>query len=355
MNTRGHTAVRPRQRLSQRQQQLDIAARALEGDAATLWIREHWSALYAGDPHASAYASPQWLLAWVAQLPEGSTPLILTVAEGNTPLAALALARHVEQGDRQIVSPLSAPHAECVEVVGPGASRPGVAAAMADYLTQRANSGLAIALTDVPAESPLARELLSRSGWHTRHVPNALVHLPLAWQSMAPSMRRQHAKRERRLRTGAHDIVYRRTRTTGELLAAYEVLDQLHSARWDSSPSPTGTDIRWSDILRHCTSGVAFIASITIDGIPAASQLCLFRSQVCFSLRPAMNPHLGRLAPGHLLLRRLSDDLSSAGFTELDLGRTKETSGQLGYKQQYFPEWKKSMSFCTHPSLSGPE
>ncbi|MFB6887173.1 GNAT family N-acetyltransferase [Streptomyces noursei] len=281
--------------------------------------------------------------------------MILIVAEGSTPLAALALARHAKQGERQIVSPLSAPHAECVDVVGPGASRPDVAAAIADYLTQCANAGLAIALTDVPAESPLARELVVRFGWHTRHVPNALVHLPLDWPAMDPSMRRQHAKRERRLRTGAHDIVYRRTRTTGELLAAYEVLDQLHSARWDSSPSPTGTDIRWPDILRHFTSDLAFIASITIDGTPAASQLCLFRSQVCFSLRPAMNPHLSRLAPGHLLLRRLADDLSTAGFTELDLGRTKETPGQLGYKQQYFPEWKESVSFCTHPLLSGGE
>ncbi|WP_446045364.1 GNAT family N-acetyltransferase [Streptomyces olivaceus] len=98
-------------------------------------------------------------------------------------------------------------------------------------------------------------------------------------------------------------------------------------------------------MLSELTDTTAFIATITIDGTLAAAQLCLYRGTTCWSLRPAMNPGAARLAPGHLLLPRLIDDLSSHGFTGLDLGRTAETDGQTGYKEQYQPRWSTALSF----------
>lgn len=66
---------------------------------------------------------------------------------------------------------------------------------------------------------------------------------------------------------------------------------------------------------------------------------------MCWSLRPVMNPDFLRLAPGHLLLHRLIDDLSDHGFVGLDLGRTVEAAGQIGYKAQYQPQWSAMLGF----------
>lgn len=192
-----------------------------------------------------------------------------------------------------------------------------------------------------------------RAAWETTRTRSALIPLPLDWGTLSPSLQRQHAKRERRIHA-SHSITYARTRTTDELLRMQPEVERLHAARWTPAPGARTSRPDWRAVLTELTDEKAFIASIAIDGVLAAAQLCLYRGITCWSLRPAMNPDFAGLAPGHLLLRRLIDDLSAHGFAGLDLGRTAETDGQIGYKDQYQPQWSTTLSFraAQLPSLA---
>ncbi|SCF72223.1 Acetyltransferase involved in cellulose biosynthesis, CelD/BcsL family, partial [Streptomyces sp. MnatMP-M17] len=316
--------------------------RMLEDDAATTWISRWWPTLYEADPRATAYQSPQWVTAWLLQLPSSSSPVVMTIADEGGVSAALPLARH-RTGATDVISALT-PYAEYNDLVGPGARHPYIAQALAADLDQFLQDGQNPELAHVPTSSALGRALDGRSAWHATRTRTALVPLPLDWEVLPGNQRRQHAKRERRIRAG-HAITYARTRTTGELLQMQPELERLHAARWAPAPRPSTSQPDWGAVLNELTDTTAFIATITIDGALAAAQLCLYRGTTCWSLRPAMNPGAARLSPGHLLLRRLIDDLSSHGFTGLGLGRTAETDGQTGYKEQYQPRWSTALSF----------
>ncbi|MFJ3182563.1 GNAT family N-acetyltransferase [Streptomyces sp. NPDC086796] len=316
--------------------------RTLQDDAATTWISRWWPTLYEADPRATAYQSPQWLTAWLRQLSSSSSPVVMTVADEGGLSAALPLARH-RTGATDVISALT-PYAEYNGLVGPGARHPHIVQALAADLDQLLHDGENPELAHVPAHSALGRALDGRAAWHTTRTRTALVPLPLDWESLPGNLRRQHAKRERRIRAG-HSITYARTRTTDALLQMQPELERLHAARWAPACRPRTSQPHWGAVLSELTDTTAFIATITIDGALAAAQLCLYRGATCWSLRPAMNPDASRLAPGHLLLRRLIDDLSSHGFTGLDLGRTAETDGQTGYKEQYQPRWSTALSF----------
>lgn len=316
--------------------------RTLEDDAATTWISRWWPTLYEADPRAAAYQSPQWVTAWLRQLPSSSSPVVMTVADEGGVSAALPLARHRTEAT-DVISALT-PYAEYNDLVGPGARHPHIAQALAADLDQLLQDGENPELAHVPTHSALGRALDGRSAWHATRTRTALVPLPLDWEALPGNLRRQHAKRERRIRAG-HSITYARTRTTDELLQMQPELERLHAARWAPAPRPRTSQPDWGAVLSELTDTTAFIATLTIDGALAAAQLCLYRGTTCWSLRPAMNPGTARLAPGHLLLRRLIDDLTSHGVTGLDLGRTAETNGQTGYKEQYQPRWSTALSF----------
>ncbi|KOU50126.1 GNAT family N-acetyltransferase [Streptomyces sp. WM6378] len=316
--------------------------RILENDAAATWISRWWPTLYEADPCASAYQSPQWVTAWLRQLPSSSSPVVMTVTDEGGICAALPLARH-RTGATDVISALT-PYAEYNDLVGPGARHPHIAQALADGLDQLLQHRKHAELADVPAHSVLGRALDGRRTWQATRTRTALVPLPLDWEALPANLRRQHAKRERRARTG-HSISYARTRTTDELLQLQPELERLHAARWTPDPRPRSSPPDWGAVLSDLTDTTAFIATLTIDGALVAAQLCLFRGTMCWSLRPAMDPGAARLAPGHLLLRRLIDDLTRQGFTGLDLGRTAETNGQTGYKEQYQPQWSAALSF----------
>jgi CelD/BcsL family acetyltransferase involved in cellulose biosynthesis len=315
--------------------------RTLEGDAAAAWINRWWPTLYGADPQASAYQAPRWISAWLSQL-QRAEPLVIAIADESGVSAALALARHRAEASGT-VSALT-PYAELNDAVGAGARQRHIVHALAAHLDQLVQEGVEVNLTNIPGRSELARVLARRATWTATSSPSALIPLPLDWDSLPPPLRRQHAKRERRINAG-HSITYARTRTTAELLQMQPELERLHSARWSPAPEAGAPHPDWTAVLSELTNESAFIASISIDGALAAAQLCVHRGSTAWSLRPAMNPDFARLAPGHLLLHRLIDDLTAHGFTGLDLGPTADTNGQRGYKDQYRPLWSETLSF----------
>ncbi|MCG7202298.1 GNAT family N-acetyltransferase [Streptomyces arenae] len=312
----------------------------VDGRAAVAWLERQWPALYEQDPSATPYSAPGWLAGWASQLSRTATPLLLIAMDSTGVRGALALARERRSDGAEVVQPLSA-SCEYLTVVGPGSADQRVAHALVRRLTGLARTSL-VTLPQMPARSPLAQAIQDQPGWQHTTSPTAVVPLPLDVDALPKTIRRQHTRREQKL---AHTTVaYRRTGTADALLAALPTLVALHAAQHPADDlAPQSTLDAWSGVLRHCADS-AFIAEATLDNTVIASQLCLYRARHCYSLLPAMHPAYRHMGPGHALLRWLAGDLAADGYTRLNLGPTRPTPEQLGYKAQYAPIWDSNVT-----------
>jgi CelD/BcsL family acetyltransferase involved in cellulose biosynthesis len=346
---------------------LILMVRVLEGTAAGAFMASSWADLYRRDSQATPYQSPSWLTGWAHQLPPSSS-LVVALCEGpaRQVLAAMPLIC-----DRASARPrtlaLSAPMGEYVRAVGPAAEDPQVAKALAGYLEGLASDGQHVDMAGLPVDSALAGHLTSTGPavagrWHTSVTDCAEIPLPLAYEEMSRSTRRDHKRRQRAWDELAqrHKVTYQRTRDSDELLTAYAVLARLHARRWAGHAPPAGSPhapgaLHWPAVLERCGANMAFIATLTVDDEIVAAQLCLTRHRRAYSVVPAIDPRYKDLAPGHALLRHLAQDLNTAGYEYLDLGRT--VPGQHAYKDQYRPRWSKTVSAISAPPafLSAPE
>ncbi|MEJ8640116.1 GNAT family N-acetyltransferase [Streptomyces sp. MS2.AVA.5] len=328
--------------------------RVIEGPLARSFLTTQWAGLFQQDPLATPYQAPGWLSAHADQLPLTATLMILMAESTGGPRAALAVVRDRTAGGWLEVTPLSTPSAEYVRIVGPDAEHPAIAAALAEALTRLDAD---VMLPDVPATSALGRYI---SQWQHALTRCARIPLPVPYQAMSRSTRRDHRRRKRdwaALATRGHRITYHRTQSAAELSNAYAALAHLHRRRWRASGPEhrvTSADGRLRTVLERCPDS-AFIATLSIDGKPVAAQLCLHRGRHAYSMLPAMDPDHDDLAPGHALLRHLTDDLTTAGFASLDLGRTTCAPGQIAYKQQYTPTWSATVTAVRRTLPSRPD
>jgi CelD/BcsL family acetyltransferase involved in cellulose biosynthesis len=339
---------------------LDFTVRVLEGAAAGAFIASSWADLYRQDSEATPYQSPSWLTGWAHQLPPSSR-VVVALCEGpaRQVLAAVPLVCD-RAGARPRTTALSAPMGEYVRAMGPAAEDPRVAKALAGYLEGLASEGQHVDLAGLPADSALARHLTSTGSaaagrWQTSVTDCAEIPLPLAYEEMSRSTRRDHKRRQRVWDELARrrKVTYRRTRDSDELLTAYAVLARLHARRWAGHAPPAGSPhapgaSHWPTVLERCGAGMAFIVTLAVDDEIAAAQLCLTRHRRAYSVVPAIDPLHRDLAPGHALLRHLAQDLTTAGYEYLDLGRT--VPGQHAYKDQYLPRWTETVSAVSAPT-----
>ncbi|MCZ1012077.1 GNAT family N-acetyltransferase [Streptomyces lydicus] len=319
-----------------------LTVHALEGGEALDYLAVQWPMLYARDQEATPYQSSAWLRGWAAQRP-ATTPIVLAASYGpGRPAAALALAREHNAQGRARVSPLGSPFAEYVRAVGPDASQPHVAAALVRRLVEWAEEGVSVVLPDVPSASCLGRIVAAEPGWQHTTVLCARIQLPVSYDAMSRSTRREHTRRERIWTdlAAAGRIEYHRTRTREELASGYSDAQHLHRRRWAGHPASPDVDLDGLlEVLRRCGPGEVFVATLRLDGVAVAAMVCLYRERTCYSLLPAMDPAVAGLAPGHALQRRLLSDLARLEFDSLDLGRTRSDPGQVEYKRQYGPRW----------------
>jgi hypothetical protein len=326
-----------------------VTVRALDGADATTWLQDCWPELYKQDQDATPYQSAGWLAAWAEHLPPTAAVTLLIAEDPADVLAALALVRDQDADGTTHVKALSSPVAEYIRAVGPHSFRQDVAEALVRGLRDLAQDGQPLVISDVPADTPLGRAIAAQPDWAQVAAGCAQIPLPVPWAEMSRTTRRQHRRRQRvwdELATEGHKIVYSRTRTAIELAEAVAVLRRLDTARRAGQArqfDATAEEATWSAVLR-CGPDTAFVATLSLDGTPVAAQLCLYRDRRCYSLRPAMSPDHLELACGHALLRYLTDDLTRDGFTLLDLGRTINSAGQVGYKSQYLATWTETLA-----------
>jgi hypothetical protein len=324
-----------------------MSVRVYAGPDAMRVLASQRRELYAEDKSATHYQSPAWLTGWARQLPRIAASFVLAAmsATGRI-LAALALARH-DDADRPRILPPSAPHAECVRPVGPYADDPAIAQAPAFQLLLADGLGADVVITDVPTTGTLGScltLLCEDTGCDRATTACAVTPMPLRYGSLPPSAQRAHANRIRTWSGLAHkrNITYTRTRHAQELLAASDVLYQLHQRPWEGhDPLPgslrDGEAGAWQGVLRHLGTAHASIAGLAVNGTVITAQLLLIGGARCYSLSLAINPVHHHRAPGHALMRLLVDDLTDEGFHTRDLGRT--SGPQLAFKRQYAPQW----------------
>jgi CelD/BcsL family acetyltransferase involved in cellulose biosynthesis len=339
---------------------MDLCVRVLEGAAADAFMASSWAELYRQDPEATPYQSPSWLTGWAQQLPATARPVaVLCEDAAGRVLAALPLVHDLEHSGARTYA-LSAPMGEYVRAVGPAAEDPRVSASFARYLHHLVYQGHQVEIAGLPIGGHLAQQLAPRGPapvglWCTSVTDCAEIALPLAYELMSRSTRREHKRRRRAWDelAASRKVTYRRTRDSVELLDAYAVLARLHAHRWAGRTPPAGVRhtpdaTHWQAVLNRCGPGTAFIATLALDGEVVAAQLCLTRNRRAYSVVPAMHPNYKDLAPGHALLRHLAQDLTCAGYEHLDLGRT--VPGQHAYKNQYRPRWSETLCAVSTPA-----
>ncbi|MEU7305315.1 GNAT family N-acetyltransferase [Streptomyces sp. NPDC007189] len=286
------------------------------------------------------------MLAWARQLPGYCEPLVLAVVDDDRPVAALALVRELARDGRARISPLSCPASEQIRPVGESVEAVSV---LLDHLS---GLGDEVLLADLPDSSLLARQAHSRWGEADAQTLYATVGLPADLAALSRSTRREHTRRRRTVQALGERVGCHRTRTGTELLAAFDALEDLHHRR--NAPRPATAeapdlDLPWRQVLKEC-AGVAFIATLTLDGHPVAAQLCLRRRDRVYSLIPAMDPAHRDLSAGHALRHFLCEDLTREGYTALDLGRTTAQDGQRSYKAAYGALWTATRTHAVHAS-----
>lgn len=328
-----------------------MRVQVLRNQDALNFLDTAWPDLYRHDPVATPFQAPAWLSGWASGLPAEVAPVVLVAARGTGPVAALAFTHRIPGDGPGDLRPLSAPHAEYLRVTGPEAEHPAVTTALEAGLNAIAGDTGHIAVTDLPATTGLGRHLTSSPSWNHTTTACATVALPLGWAEMSRATRKTHKRRQRALDdlvAQGHQVVYHRSRTADELAAACQALVHLHRLQRADDARP-GAEFAldgdaWRTVLEHCGPDIAFIAIQCIDETPIAAQLCLTRGARAYSLLTARHPGYNQVSPGHALLRRLIQDLTDAGYTALDLGRTLDTPGQSGYKSQYLAHWTHTLT-----------
>ncbi|MFF0629904.1 GNAT family N-acetyltransferase [Streptomyces sp. NPDC004296] len=329
------------------------AVRVLAGRDATAYLAYEWPLLYGRDPQATVYQEPAWVRGWAAQRPAGAEPLVL-VAESAYGPAALALLAETVGGETQI-RPLGAPLAEYIRPVGPAADHPAATAALARQLVQWGTQGARVTLSDVPASSGLAQQI-SGAGWEHTTVPCAHIQLPVPYEAMSRSTRRDHIRRERTwtaLETAGR-ATYTHTTTVNELATGITDALHLHRRQWASNPVHDSPSDGLAEVLIRCGPRTAAVAQLRLDGSLVAAAVVLYQGTRCYSLLPAMDTAVSDLAPGHALIRRMASRLTQRGMDVLDLGRTRlDRPGTASYKAQYLPDWTYSLTASPAPADRG--
>ncbi|WP_330342661.1 GNAT family N-acetyltransferase [Streptomyces sp. NBC_00557] len=328
-----------------------LHAREYSGQHAMDFLARMWPALAEADPAATAYQDAAWLLAWARHLPARCEPLVLAaVDDGDRPLAALALARELTPDGRTCITALSSPASEQIRPVGENTDAVSV---LLDHLPALGDEVL---LTDLPDSCLLARQAHSRWGVPDAQTLYATVCLPVDLTALSRSTRREHTRRRRAVQALGERVGYHRTRTGTQLLAAFDTLEDLHHRRNALRPpdahAPDLT-LPWRQVLNDC-AGLAFIATLTLDGQAVAAQLCLHHRDRAYSLITAMDPAHRELSPGHALLQMLCEDLTSEGYTALDLGRTTAHDGQRNYKAAHGATWTTTRTYTAPAALRPP-
>ncbi|GIE95217.1 GNAT family N-acetyltransferase [Paractinoplanes rishiriensis] len=306
-----------------------------EGTAARSIFDADWDALARQNPHATAFQSAAWHLAWTGSVAaaEGKTPVVIRFLVDGKPAAAIAL----QYGDRDgvpVVSPLTSPWADYHDAVGMLAAEPVrhlVPQAVA--AVARAHGGR-VELTEVIRGGLLDQVLPAQLVRH-RGTPVFGIDLTCAEHLRRVAETKEHVVKERRLaRIG--EVTCRHFTAADEIESRFDGLVGLHRRQWEgrsNAVAPFDNDVErgFRALIRHMApAGQIVLTEFRVGGSLLASYFGLRWKHWYGAYRTAYDATFRRYSPGHLMLRAMIRDFADTGVTILDL-----TRGSYPYKEGY--------------------
>lgn len=311
-------------------------------------LSDDWR-LLAGD---AVFAGPDWLIPWWRHLGSRSK-------DGRAPRLA-TLAVRDDAGELVAIAPWyldeSRLQGRTLRLLGSGSActdylsipcRTGreseVATAIADWLldNQRgADFGWDLFFLEaIDGTDPLYSRLLvaldDRDALSSFRPAGNCWRVPLTgtWEEYVTTLSKTNRKRVRRLdrsylQTGRAKMIH--TTTVDELPDAFNLLVELHTKRWQSRgeggifAEPGVLEFHRDAMQRLLAAGQLRLASLEIDGRPAASEYCIGGGATLYSYQSGLDPEMISHEPGAILVVATVQELLERGCTGLDFLRGDE-------------------------------
>jgi CelD/BcsL family acetyltransferase involved in cellulose biosynthesis len=292
--------------------------------AALERLRPEWEALWAGDPHATPFQHPAWLLPWWRHVGRGTlAALAVRSAQGEL----VALVPLYVYAQRQLLPVGIATTDDLSPLVRPGWEAPALAC-LAAHLAARA----AFDTFEAPQQRPgsLLLQLPCPAGWQ-QAVQGCEPHpvLDLRDPGAIPKAMRDNVRHCRSRAARAGTIVCE-TAGAGDLVPALAALERLHAQRWSTRGEP---GVLHDDAVRamHREAAPALLAAgllrlhvLRLDRAIAAVLYCLAHAGRVQYYIGGFDPALAAISPGTLLVAHAIEQARAEGATVFDFLRGRE-------------------------------
>jgi CelD/BcsL family acetyltransferase involved in cellulose biosynthesis len=312
---------------------------------------EAWRNLAGGVPTRS----PQWLLVWWRFYRQpGDELCVLLLCEPDGTLAGLAPLYLAAAGGSRTVRLLGSGDASTNHttwICAPGwEERIGVE--VARYLSAAGGQWQRIWLESADAGDPAlnatVREL-ARGGFLVCSTPlhNCWqIALPPSWEEYQKRLSKIHRKRCRKWQQllDSGRVQMHRVADAADFPRGFEILLQLHGARWGEPGRPQGcfSDSRFRgfheaaarELLRH---DQLLLVWLEFDGRPVAVEYQFADRTTAYSYQAGMDPSIEEFSPGNLSILAALRDAIAQGRSSFDLSR-----GDQPYKST----WRATPTPC---------
>jgi CelD/BcsL family acetyltransferase involved in cellulose biosynthesis len=315
----------------------DIATRVLRSLDQIRAITPEWRELFERS-HATAFQSPDWLLAWMEVFsPE---KLMFVEARRGGHLIAVAPLLIYRRDQKPVLAFAGGGVSDYLDVlVEPGFENQSLRAILRSAVS--INEGwTALDLTDLPRQSPLLALPPFRNST-CRHDSCSVLRLPSAKDDLLQLIsKRQRANlrnaRSRLQRAGGGQIEIATAENVSEFL---NELFTLHTRRWsDRGNTGVVADAKIREFHRRCApellkAGFLHLSRLRLGEHALAVIYSLFSKQAAYCYLQAFDPEFARVSPGTQLMHSAICDAIHRELKEFDFLR-----GEEAYKQHWRPQ-----------------
>ncbi len=242
--------------------------------------------------------------------------------------------------------------ADFMGISGQNANQPEVIECFARWFYERKNEWDVLDFDGVACDHAAMASLigaLREKGLAVRESPSLStwrVQLPATWKELerifSKNARKKFRKLERTLNEA--DVKMHRVRDNASLERGLEILESLHTQRWNSlgKPgcfvSPNFREFVAIAAKSHLGSGNLRMMWLEVDGVPFSADIGFVNDHGVFGYQGGMSPDHLKYEPGRAILRRQIEWAIEDGFEFFDFLR-----GDESYKSRWNADGTKAM------------
>ena len=325
--------------------------------------RAAWRALAQGAP----MRSPEWLLVWWEQYAKPHDELcVLLFHEGGGELVGLAPLYLEMRGRRGTVRLLGSGEASSNHTgwLAAAGREKRVSRAVARFLLAARPLWTSVQLDSVDADDPAIDATVALMAGNGCLVRSKRLHncwtiaLPPTWEeylSMLSRIQRKRCRKQQQLIDSGRVRVHRVNDPAG-FRRGFDLLLQLHAARWGEANKPLGcfSDRRFREFhekaaLELLLQGHLLLVWLEFEGRPVAVEYQFIDGKTVYSYLAGMDPTVSEFSPGSLSVMASIRLALAAGCDSFDLSR-----GDQPYKAHWRAAPKAGCAVAIWPdSFSG--